>query len=702
MELKTVLITQARTGSTRLPGKVLMEINKTPLLKIHLDRLKKSKNIDKIIVATTDCTEDNIIEKLARDWGYEVFRGSENDVLDRFYQAVKKINPLWVVRVTSDCPLIDPELIDKTIHFTKRNNLKYYSNQLNNCYPDGFDVEVFTFDALKDAYENAILKSDREHVTPFIRRKYNTKFILSDDELEFKYKYSTLRVTVDESADLELIKELLNKLGGNKVWKEYSDHLLENSNLINLNSKLLKNYGYMKSKFEEIELRNITNFTNSNEYRKKIHNLIPGGAHTYSKGDDQFPLLSPAAISHGKGPYVWDIDNNKYLDCSMGLTSVSLGHAFDPVLDEVKLELEKGVNFQRPSVLEKETAENFLSLVPGHDMVKFAKNGSIVTTAAVKLARAKTNRKLVAFPGDHPFYSYDDWFIGSTPCNKGVPEEISELSVTFNSCNIESVIDLFKKYPNQIACIITEPEKPLCGNGCLCKQNSHDYLHKLLEICHENGALLILDEMVTGFKTAFPGSMTKYNIVPDMATWGKGISNGFSFCALTGKKEIMELGGINRTGEEKVFLISTTHGGETHAMAAANATIDFFRNNNVIVNIHNKNKRLIEICDFIIKEYDLSNYIQLIPSNWYPIFVFKNKDFQISNEYKTLFQQEMIKRGVLFQGAFISTYTLTEDDIHYFAKAFEMSSIIYKQAIDLGVKNFLIGEPTKPVFRKYL
>ena len=218
-------------------------------------------------------------------------------------------------------------------------------------------------------------------------------------------------------------------------------------------------------------LRTITDFSKSNLYRDSIHKLIPGGAHTYSKGDDQFPLLSPAAISRGKGAYVWDIDDNMYLDCSMGLTSVSLGHAFEPVLNAVRSELENGVNFQRPSFLEKEMAEKFLALVPQHDMIKFAKNGSIVTTAAVKLARAFTGRKLVAIPGDHPFYSYDDWFIGTTACNKGVPNEISDLSVAFKSCDINSLKQLFERYPGQIACVITEPEKSPCGNGCTCSQS---------------------------------------------------------------------------------------------------------------------------------------------------------------------------------------------------------------------------------------
>ncbi|MEY3397485.1 MAG: hypothetical protein RL220_79, partial [Bacteroidota bacterium] len=179
------------------------------------------------------------------------------------------------------------------------------------------------------------------------------------------------------------------------------------------------------------ELPHITHFEKSDEYRRVIHSLIPGGAHTYSKGDDQFPILSPAAITHGKGAYCWDPDGNKFLDTLMGLTAVSLGHAYEPVLKRVREELEKGVNFSRPSVIEREMAEKFLSLVPQHDMIKFAKNGSVCTTAAVKLARAYTGRTLVARPAEHPFYSYDDWFIGSTACDFGIPKETKSQTVLY-------------------------------------------------------------------------------------------------------------------------------------------------------------------------------------------------------------------------------------------------------------------------------
>jgi len=445
----------------------------------------------------------------------------------------------------------------------------------------------------------------------------------------------------------------------------------------------------------------IKNKMNNNDFRKKMHEFIPGGAHTYSKGDDQFPENAPAGIVRGKGAHVFDLEGKKYLDCSMGLTSVSLGHAYKPVVDRIKAELDNGVNFQRPSFLELEMAETFLSLVPQHDMIKFAKNGSTVTTAAVKLARAKTGRKLVAFPGNHPFYSYDDWFIGTTSCSKGVPEEFSRLSVTFDGCNIDSLRDLFNRYPNQIACVITEPEKNTCS-GCTCDKSPEAFLKEAIELTHSEGALFIIDEMVTGFKTAFPGSISKYNLKPDMATWGKGIANGFSFCALTGIRDVMELGGINRKGEEKVFLISSTHGAETHAMSAAMETIKVFKEENVVQHNRQLCRLLIDRCNTLVKEQQMQNYISVIDCEWMPTFIFKDKQCEVSLGMKTLFMQEMIKQGVLFQGIFCPCYAHSENDIYFFIQCFKESLIIYAKALESGYENFLLGDPIKPVFRKFL
>lgn len=428
--------------------------------------------------------------------------------------------------------------------------------------------------------------------------------------------------------------------------------------------------------------------------RKNIHDLIPGGAHTYSKGDDQFPSNVPEAILYGKGGYVWGTNGQKYLDCPMGLTSVSLGHAYDPVLDRVIEEIKKGANFQRPSYLEYEMAEKFLSIVPQHDMIKFAKNGSTVTTAAVKLARAYTGRDLVAFPYDHPFYSYDDWFIGTTPCNKGVPEAIRKLAVTYKADDLSSLSDLFDKYPGQIACVISEPEKD--------NHLPDNYLGNAIDLAHKNGALYIVDEMITGFKTAFPGSIGKYNVKPDIATWGKGIANGFAFCAMTGTKEIMELGGIRDIGKEKVFLTSTTHGAETSGMAACIATIDVFQQNDVIKHNHQIGNRLHTLSRKCITEKGLEKYISVTDTDWWPIFTFKDNDGNVSLGMKTLIMQEMIRRGVLFIGTFVPCFSHTEADVEFFINALTESLDIYPMALEGGFNKFLEGPVIKPVFRKYL
>jgi glutamate-1-semialdehyde aminotransferase len=441
-------------------------------------------------------------------------------------------------------------------------------------------------------------------------------------------------------------------------------------------------------------LPNITNFTRSDEYRRVIHSLIPGGAHTYSKGDDQFPVLSPAAITHGKGAYVWDVDGNKFLDTLMGLTSVSLGHAYEPVVNRVIEELHKGANFSRPSVIEREMAEKFLSLVPGHDMIKFAKNGSTATTAAVKLARAFTGRKLVARPIDHPFYSYDDWFIGSTACDHGVPQETQQLTVTYKADDLNSIKDLFAKYPGQIACVISEPEKFNVVEA--------GFYQQVLDFVHSEGALWIMDEMITGFKTDFPGSMKKFGVVPDMATWGKGIANGFSFCALTGKREIMEYGGIRREGKPKVFLVSTTHGGETHAIAACLATIHEFETKPVLQHNHAIGDQFITGVNRILNEESMHDFFQLTGFNWSVGLLVKGPDGNPCMKHRTLFMQEMIRRGILYQGILSPCFSHTNEDIEWMLEAFHESVRVFKNALsDGGPDKYLVGPEIKPVFRKY-
>jgi spore coat polysaccharide biosynthesis protein SpsF len=248
MEVKTILITQARSGSTRLPGKILKKINDESLLEIHLKRLNKCNNVSKIIVATTDKPEDKVIYDYAINRGFDSFRGSESDVLDRFYQAVRNEKSDWIVRVTSDCPLIDPFLVDKLINFAQNNNRDYCSNTLIENYPDGQDIEVFKFSALELAWKNANLPSDREHVTPYIRNNSDFKGAGIFKALNYPCasNYSKIRMTVDELRDFDLIKVLINDLGTNKTWLDYTDYIIKN-NLNKINNSIIRNEGLLKS-----------------------------------------------------------------------------------------------------------------------------------------------------------------------------------------------------------------------------------------------------------------------------------------------------------------------------------------------------------------------------------------------------------------------------------------------------------------------
>jgi spore coat polysaccharide biosynthesis protein SpsF (cytidylyltransferase family) len=248
MATKTLIITQARTGSSRLPGKVLKTIENKTLLQIHLDRLKKAKNISNIIVATTTKEEDEVIFNLAKELGYESFRGAENDVLDRYYQAAKLYNPEWVVRVTSDCPLLDPELLDDVISFIQKEDADYGTNCFIIHYPDGQDIEVFKFSALEKAWNEATLKSDREHVTTYIRRNADIKGgeLFTGVNYPCEKDYSKIRMTVDEPPDFELIKKLVTDLGVDKTWIDYTNYII-NNDLMKINEGIARGEGYIKS-----------------------------------------------------------------------------------------------------------------------------------------------------------------------------------------------------------------------------------------------------------------------------------------------------------------------------------------------------------------------------------------------------------------------------------------------------------------------
>lgn len=440
-------------------------------------------------------------------------------------------------------------------------------------------------------------------------------------------------------------------------------------------------------------MNKINNFTRSREFSRRIQDLIPGGAHTYSKGDDQFPVNAPGAITHGKGAHVWDLDGNEYVDCSMGLTSVCIGHGYEPVAQAVSEAAFQGTNFQRPAALELEAANLFLETVESGDMVKFSKNGSTVTTAAVKLARAYTGRNRIAIAREHNFFSYDDWFIVTTPCDRGIPTPVRSMTVGFSYNDYSSVEALLTGNDHDIACLIMEPVKfdPPRDN----------FLQKVAALCKERGVVFVLDEMISGFKWSLKGAQHYFGVKPDLATWGKGIANGFSACALTGRADIMELGGIRREGEDKLFLISTTHGAETTGLAAMMATIREFNRHGMIESNWKRGESLKLKIEQIIDRHSLGKFLQVLGYPCLLALTCRNAAGVLDDAYRTLMMQEMIARRVLFQGLFYTTWSHRESELDHIATAFDESCAVYAAAIKAGTcDGSLIGRPAKPVFRK--
>lgn len=433
------------------------------------------------------------------------------------------------------------------------------------------------------------------------------------------------------------------------------------------------------------------NFTNSKTLQRKSHALIPGGAHTYAKGDDQYPEAAPGFICRGEGCHVWDIDGNEFIEYGMGLRSVTLGHAYRPVLEAAWRQMQYGNNFTRPAPIEVECAETFLTLIPGADMVKFAKNGSDVTTAAIKLARAYTGRDLVAICADHPFFSVDDWFIGSTPMAAGIPPMTRQATLKFRYNDLASVEALFAQYPNQIACLIMEAEttEPPVNN----------FLHEVKRLCHQHGALFVLDEIITGFRWHRSGAQHCYDLQPDLSTFAKAMGNGFSVAALAGKREFMELGGLYHN-KERVFLLSTTYGAETFTLAAALATMRIYQQEPVVEHLHEQGRVLRGGVNQAIRALGLEEYVQVIGRDCNLVYVTRDQAGQRSQPFRTLFLQETIKRGLLIPSLVVS-YSHTAAAIQQTIDAIGEALVVYRHALEEGIEKYLVGRPVAPVFRTY-
>lgn len=435
----------------------------------------------------------------------------------------------------------------------------------------------------------------------------------------------------------------------------------------------------------------VTRMDKNKKYGEMAHKLIPAGAHTYSRTDEVFPGNAPKIIERSKGIYTWDVDGNKYIDYGMACRSVTVGYDYDRISQAAIRQIHNGNTASKASKVEVEAAEQMCNLFPWMDMVKFAKNGSTVTTAATKLARAYTGKKYIARCAEHSFFSYDDWFISSTVMNAGIPQEIQDLTLLFHFNDIDSVKNLFEQYKGEIAALIMEP--------CDSEEPMNDFLQEVRKLCTEYGVVYILDEMITGFRWDLQGACKYYGVEPDLVTFGKGMANGFSVAALGGKREIMDLGGLT-PGKERVFLVSTTHGAEMSSLGALIETINVYKELGVTDHIWNMGERLVKGLNEIAGEYSLQDYFYMEGAECSPNFVVCGKDRKASFEYRTVFCQEMIKAGILMPYIAIA-YEHTEEVIDRTLEAARKAMKVYNEALNGEVGDFIEGNVIKPVFRKF-
>ncbi len=678
-----VAVIQARMGSRRLPGKSLAEIEGRPMLWHVIERVKRATLIDRVVVATSTNPSDDAIEQMCRENDVPCYRGSENDVLDRFYLAARAEKASELVRITADCPLIDPEVIDRVVRRFQRGDLDYASNAMVRSYPDGLDTEVFSFSALERAWHEACKTSEREHVTPYLRSE---KFRTANVESESASVYQHYRWTVDETKDLEFIRAVYRALREKEKFgmKDVLDLIEKNPGLEKMNSDIVSNRGYYKSLFEEAQAvawprRPIEK---SKAWLDRATKVIPGCSQTFSKGANQHVRgVAPVFLAKGKGCRVWDVDGNQYIDYIQGLLPNILGYAHEGVNAAVAEQLAQGHSFSLPHPLEVELAERLTRLIPCAEMVRFGKNGSDATSGAVRAARALTGRERIACCGYH---GWQDWFIGSTTRHAGVPEAVRQLTHAFAYNDLGSLQKLLSGHPGEFAAVIMEPVNfwpPEAG-----------FLQAVKNVAHEHGALLIFDEICSGFHFGLGGAQKRFRVTPDMACFGKAMGNGFPIACVVGRADVMKV-------FEDIFF-SFTFGGEVASMAAAMTVLDILETTDALTRMDANGRLLQDGLNTLAKEAGLEDRLKCIGYPFWSLIKFLDAEGKDSLLLRSLFTQECAKRGVLL----LATHNMTaahdplaiEQTLKVYA---EVCKTVAKWLGDPRPERHLEGEMIQPVFK---
>ncbi len=665
--MSCIAVVQARMGSTRLPDKVLLPVGEQSLIALLLSRLARSRRIDRIVVATTSDPRDDVLERHVEALGYEVFRGSEHDVLDRYYRAALGHRPDVVLRITGDCPLVDPALVDQLVDAFRCGAVDYLSNTNPPTYPDGLDVEVFTFAALEQAWREAVRPYDREHVTPYLRESGRFKMLNVTGEQDL----SAERWTVDESADYEVIANVCRHFAPRTDfgWEEVIALRRARPEMFAANQSIQRNEGARMGTGQKLW--------------KRAKRVIPGGSMLLSKRAEMFaPDQWPAYFSKSKGCRVWDLDGRAFIDMSMmGIGTNTLGYGHPEVDGAVRAVVDSGNLTTLNAPEEVYLAEKLVEMHPWADMVRFARSGGEANAVAIRIARAAAGRTQVAICGYHGWH---DWYLAANLGDSshlaghllpglepnGVPQDLRGTVHAFHYNRFEELTEIVDRHPiGVIKMEVVRNHAP--ANG---------FLEKVRKLASDRGIVLVFDECTSGFRQTFGGLHKQYGIEPDVAVFGKTLGNGYAVTAIAGRREIMEAA--------QTTFISSTFWTERIGSAAALKTLEVMERVRSWETITHIGQEVTAGWLNLAARHRLSISVSGLPALTSFSFAGPN-----ALAYKTLMVQQMLERGYLAGPGFYACTEHTPDIIAAYFEALDPVFALVRECEDGRDVNSLLRGP---------
>lgn len=649
--MKVLGIVQARMGSSRLPGKVLMQLGDTTVLGFLLQRLSKASSIDEIIVATTDLAQDNDIVDALENTVYGCFRGSENDVLDRYVSAALAFNADVVVRITGDCPLVDPQLVDDCVAELIANDLDYVSNcnNVDNPLPDGFDVEVFTVSSLLLLKKISIIPAYKEHVT---FGYFKTGLFLTAS-VKYENNFGHQRVTLDYSEDFLVISQIVLEMASDHWgWYKIAEFLESRKDIGAINSHVVRNASW------DVSLNSVDSVSAGPLSRD---DLIANGSGLLSKRADQFsPEMWPKNYIKAKGQVIWADRNELYLDYSIGgIGATTLGYAFDFVDDRVISAIQDGSACSVNSRLELEASRKLIDAIPWVDSLRYARSGGEATTLAVRLARAYSGKDTVLFSGYHGWH---DWYLSAAYKHElgnhllpvlpiaGVPKALADTSYPFEYGNSSDFLAKLNSNGGSVGVVILEPMRY--------SEPDEDFLKLVRDECTSRGIVLIYDEISCGFRFNNSAVHLDIDVTPDMVVFSKSLGNGYPIACVGGREGVMN-------AAKQTFVSSTTHT-EGVGFAAMSAVLDFYDNNDVAAGLAKRGKAVRSMLTDAASRHGLEVTTKGLDQLWSWSF---NYDDDVNRQLQTIVTESMLSSSILFSNRFYSTLGIDPEMYILFERA---------------------------------